>query len=205
MQSDIFIIPNPYSFLKSSTILFEKFSLLLAFIFWFLIFYLLAKMSKNFFSTSKIFTTNMISIIFVGLLGLGFGFYTQGLSEFQKYSSSFGSNPDGKIISINKSAKIGDQVTISLLGFARDGYSYVTLTQNVSGGGYSNKGTLWVGKVPDNNVISFVLPRKVCRDIVSSCADTPTDFINLLPGNYVLHIWSGADNINLSSDFKVEQ
>ena len=171
-----------------------------AFILWFFVFYLLAKLTKKTFSTKGVFLTNIMATMFMCVFLISLVFYTRGLTDYHKHSFLFGSNSDGKIISISKAVKIGDLVNIAVAGFTHEGYTYITLTQPAEPSGYFERGTLWIGKVPENNIISFVLKDKVCLLKVDPCQEP---LANLLSGDYTLNIYGPADNIDLSSDFKV--
>ena len=107
------------------------------------------------------------------------------------------------IISISpQSAKVGETISIIVSGIGHEEYSRVHLVEyGKPGEGYRTRGELWVGKIPDSNIISFTLKEKNCFD--SSC----DLLVDATPGDYKLRV-SGSnpknnDSVLIESDFKI--
>lgn len=97
----------------------------------------------------------------------------------------------------SKVVKIGQAININVKEFPYSGYTYISLNQPDK-----RSNTIWVGLVPSNNVISFVLEDKTCPapHPISSCS---VPLIDLAPGKYILEVNKPGDDINLTSDFEV--
>ncbi|MBI2889052.1 MAG: hypothetical protein HYY10_03975 [Candidatus Liptonbacteria bacterium] len=107
------------------------------------------------------------------------------------------------IISISpQESRVGNTISIAVSGIGHEGYSRVHLVEyGKPGEGHRTRGELWVGKIPDSNIISFALKEKNC--LTSSC-----DFlVEATPGDYKLRV-SGSnpknsDSVLIESDFKI--
>lgn len=90
------------------------------------------------------------------------------------------------IVSISPSeVRIGDTLNIKVKNFDHNYYSYIKLSQygsNEHGAGYFMKGQLWVGKIPQTDIVSFVLKGNNCLD--SSCDIS----VDLTPGKYKIQL-----------------
>ena len=97
----------------------------------------------------------------------------------------------------SNAVKIGQTVTVNTKEFPHDGSVYISLHQPGA-----QDDTIWVGQIPSNDVVSFILDGKVCPapHPASAC---PQPLVALKPGSYTLNVWLGADDIDLSSDFQV--
>lgn len=145
-------------------------------------------------SNKKLISFCIIAVIILSVM--------QFLFILNRTQQLFSPKSDGKIINVSPSVlKIGESVSVNVSGFSHDTYSYATLIKYLPDGSYYKKGTVWVGKVPENNIITFILEEKNCDSMVTK--ESCDSFVNLIPDNYKLRIQSPADNLILETAFVV--
>lgn len=178
-----------------------------SFVFWFIVFYCVARLSKKYInSPQSLLKTTSVPVLFTLIFVMGLLSYNPTLVKFHKTSGDFGFNPDGKIIAVTpQPARVGDLIKVTISGFTHDGYSYIYLIKYNPDGSYVRRAALWVGKIADQNSISFSLQGKNCIDKVDLKSCDAGEIVDTIPGQYKLRLQSPGDNILLESDFTIVQ
>ncbi len=180
---------------------------ILIFISWFIILYILSfvyfRLIKK--STQIVNPVSNKKLIIICIIGTVLLSFVQFRLQVSAEKALFAPQNEGNVISITpRNAKIGDTIKIILSDADHEGYSYVSLIKYLEPGkGYYKKGTVWIGKIPEDNTVNFVLKGKNCFDMV---LDERCDlFVDAVPDTYKLRIQSPGDSVLLESDFKIVQ